>query len=400
MAREVVIVDAVRTPLGKRGGALSGRHPVELLAHVLRAMVDRVGVDPALVDDVIVGCVTQVGAQSNNIARSAVLAAGWPETVPACTIDRQCGSSQQAIHFAAQAIAAGANHIVVAAGVESMSQVPMFSNITGETSDPYGEDLRARYLERDSFGHKGLIQQGIAAELLVDAWKLTRDELDAFSLGSHTKSAAARDSGRFDAEIAPIARRARGEATDGELLTADEGIRSTSLAKLAALKPVFLEAGGRITAGNASQISDGAAALTLMDTDTAERLGLQPLARLAGYSVRGGDPITMLEVPIEATRHLLGRCGRDIDDIDLFEVNEAFAPVVLAWQRALAVDPMKVNVNGGAIALGHPLGASGARLMVTLVHQLVRSGSGLGLQSICEAGGMANATLIEAVASS
>jgi acetyl-CoA acyltransferase len=344
--------------------------------------------------------VTQVGAQSNNIARSAVLAAGWPETVPACTIDRQCGSSQQAIHFAAQAIAAGANDIVVAAGVESMSQVPMFSNVTGEISDPYGDDLRARYLERDSFGHKGLIQQGIAAELLVDAWKLTRDELDEFSLGSHTKSAAARDGGRFDAEIVPIARRARGETTDGELLTADEGIRSTSMAKLAALKPVFLETGGRITAGNASQISDGAAALTLMDIDTAERLGLRPLARLAGYSVRGGDPITMLDVPIEATRQLLARCGRDVDDIDLFEVNEAFAPVPLAWQRALAVDPVKVNVNGGAIALGHPLGASGARLMVTLVHQLVRTGHGLGLQSICEAGGMANATLIEAVASS
>jgi acetyl-CoA acyltransferase len=398
MTREVVIVDAVRTPLGKRNGALSGRHPVELLAHVLGAMADRVGFDPALVDDVIVGCVTQVGAQSNNIARSAVLAAGWPETVPACTIDRQCGSSQQAIHFAAQAIAAGANDIVVAAGVESMSQVPMFSNITGEISDPYGNDLRARYLSRDSFGHKGLIQQGIAAELLVDAWKLTREELDEFSLRSHTRSAAARDEGRFNAEIVPIARRVRGEMTDGELLTTDEGIRSTSMARLAALTPVFLETGGRITAGNASQISDGAAALTLMDTGTAERLGLQPLARIAGYSVRAGDPITMLDIPIEATRHVLARCGRHVDDIDLYEVNEAFAPVVLAWQRAISADPAKVNVNGGAIAMGHPLGASGARLMVTLVHQLVRRGSGLGLQAICEAGGMANATLIEALA--
>jgi acetyl-CoA acyltransferase len=397
MPRDVVIVDAVRTPLGKRNGQLSGWHPVELIAHVLRAVVDRVGLDPALVDDVVVGCVTQVGAQSNNIARSAVLAAGWPETVPATTVDRQCGSSQQAIHFAAQSIAAEANDIVVAAGIESMSQVPMFSNITGGVSDPYGEVVRARYLERDSYGNKGLIQQGIAAEVVADNWKLTREQLDELSLASHSKAAAARDHGRFNREIVPIARKTRDSAVGGDLVTADEGIRDTSMEKLATLKPVFLESGGRITAGNSSQISDGAAALLLMSADMAKSLGLRPLARLAGYAVRGGDPITMLEVPIDATRHLLDRTGLQVGDIDLFEINEAFAPVVLAWQQALAVDPAKVNTNGGAIALGHPLGASGARLMVTLVHQLARSRARFGLQAICEAGGMANATLIEAV---
>jgi acetyl-CoA acyltransferase len=398
MPRDVVIVEAVRTPLGRRNGALSGWHPVDLTAHVLRALVDRVGLDPVLIEDVIVGCVTQVGAQSNNVARSAVLAAGWPESVPACTVDRQCGSSQQAIHFAAQSIAAGANDIVVAAGVESMSQVPMFSNIIGEVSDPYGETVRSRYGDRNSFGHQGLIQQGIAAELLADTWKLTREQLDEFALASHVKSAATRDGGLFGGEIVPITRKIRGSEDDGAVsVTADEGIRDTSLQKLAALQPVFLSPNGRITAGNASQISDGAAALLLMGADTAEAHGLRPLARLANYSVRGGDPIAMLDVPIEATRAVLRRAKLVVGDIDQFEINEAFAPVVLAWQQALTVDPDKVNVCGGAISLGHPLGASGARLMVTLVHQLVRAGGRFGLQSICEAGGMANATLIEAI---
>jgi acetyl-CoA acyltransferase len=398
MPRDVVIVEAVRTPLGRRNGALSGWHPVELTAHVLRALVDRVGLDPVLIDDVIVGCVTQVGAQSNNVARSAVLAAGWPESVPACTVDRQCGSSQQAIHFAAQSIAAGANDIVVAAGVESMSQVPMFSNITGEVSDPYGEAVRSRYSDRNSFGHQGLVQQGIAAEWLADKFKLSREQLDEFALASHVKSAAARDAGVFGEEIVAITRKIRGAEDDQvDAVTADEGIRATSLEKLAALKPVFLSPDGCITAGNASQISDGAAALLLMGADTAEAHGLQPLARLANYSVRGGDPIAMLDVPIDATSAVLRRAKLAVGDIDQFEINEAFAPVVLAWQQALAVDPDKVNVCGGAISLGHPLGASGARLMVTLVHQLVRAGGRFGLQSICEAGGMANATLIEAV---
>ncbi len=398
MPRDVVIVEAVRTPLGRRNGALSGWHPVDLTAHVLKALVDRVGLDPVLIEDVIVGCVTQVGAQSNNVARSAVLAAGWPESVPACTVDRQCGSSQQAIHFAAQSIAAGANDIVVAAGVESMSQVPMFSNIIGEVSDPYGETVRSRYGDRNSFGHQGLIQQGIAAELLADTWKLTREQLDEFALASHVKSAATRDGGLFGEEIVPITRKIRGSEDDGAVgVTADEGIRDTSLQKLAALQPVFLSPNGRITAGNASQISDGAAALLLMGADTAEAHGLRPLARLANYSVRGGDPIAMLDVPIEATRAVLRRAKLVVGDIDQFEINEAFAPVVLAWQQSLTVDPDKVNVCGGAISLGHPLGASGARLMVTLVHQLVRAGGRFGLQSICEAGGMANATLIEAI---
>jgi acetyl-CoA acyltransferase len=398
MPRDVLIVEAVRTPLGRRNGALSGWHPVELTAHVLRALVDGVGLDPVLIDDVVVGCVTQVGAQSNNVARSAVLAAGWPESVPACTVDRQCGSSQQAIHFAAQSIAAGANDIVVAAGVESMSQVPMFSNITGEVSDPYGQAVRSRYSDRNSFGHQGLIQQGIAAEWLADKFKLSREQLDEFALASHVKSAAARDTGVFGEEIVAITRKIRGAEDDQvDTVTADEGIRDTSLQKLAALKPVFLSPDGCITAGNASQISDGAAALLLMGADTAEAHGLRPLARLANYSVRGGDPIAMLDVPIEATRAVLRRAKLVVGDIDQFEINEAFAPVVLAWQQALAVDPDKVNVCGGAISLGHPLGASGARLMVTLVHQLVRAGGRFGLQSICEAGGMANATLIEAV---
>jgi acetyl-CoA acyltransferase len=397
MSREVVIAGAVRSPLGKRNGALSGWHPVELTAHVLRALAERTGLDPALVEDVIVGCVTQVGAQSNNIARSAVLAAGWPESVPGCTVDRQCGSSQQAIHFAAQSIASGAQEIVVAAGIESMSRVPMFSNITDHGGDPYGDAVRSRYAGRDSFGNKGLVQQGIAAELLVDTWKLSRDQLDEFSLRSHLRSAAARDDGQFDAEIAPLTRKTHETAADGTLVTADEGIRETSLEKLSALNPVFLKQGGRITAGNASQISDGAAALLLMSRAKADELRLRPLARLAGYSVRGGDPVAMLDVPIDATRDLLARSGLNVDDVDLFEINEAFAPVVLAWTQALAADPAKVNVCGGAISLGHPLGASGARLMVTLVHQLLRTGGRFGVQSICEAGGMANATLIEAV---
>jgi acetyl-CoA acetyltransferase family protein len=398
MPRDVVIVEALRSPLGRRNGALSGWHPVELTAQVLRGLAESTGLDPVLIDDVIVGCVTQVGAQSNNIARSAVLAAGWPESVPGCTVDRQCGSSQQAIHFAAQSIAAGANDIVVAAGVESMSQVPMFSNITGEVSDPYGEDVRSRYIDRDSYGNKGLIQQGIAAERLVDAWKLTRERLDEFALASHAKSASARDGGLFDREIAPLPRKTRGGQDDETVnVVADEGIRDTSLEKLAALPPVFLQPDGRITAGNASQISDGAAALLLMGADTAAAHGLQPLARLVNYSVRGGDPIAMLDVPIAATRDVLRRAKLSINDVDEFEINEAFAPVVLAWQDALAVDPDTVNLCGGAISLGHPLGASGARLMVTLVHQLRRTGGRFGLQSICEAGGMANATLIEAL---
>jgi acetyl-CoA acyltransferase len=398
MARDVVIVEALRSPLGRRNGALSGWHPVELTAQVLRGLPESTGLDPVLIDDVIVGCVTQVGAQSNNIARSAVLAAGWPESVPGCTVDRQCGSSQQAIHFAAQSIAAGANDVVVAAGVESMSQVPMFSNITGEVSDPYGEEVRSRYIDRDSYGNKGLIQQGIAAERLVDAWKLTRERLDEFALASHVKSASARDGGLFDREIVPLPRKTRGAQNDETVnVVADEGIRDTSLEKLAALPPVFLQPDGRITAGNASQISDGAAALLLMGADIAAAHGLQPLARLVNYSVRGGDPIAMLDVPIAATRDVLRRAKLSIDDVDEFEINEAFAPVVLAWQDALAVDPDTVNLCGGAISLGHPLGASGARLMVTLVHQLRRTGGRFGLQSICEAGGMANATLIEAL---
>ena len=400
MPHDVVIVDAVRTPNGKRNGSLSGWHPADLTGHVLRALADRIDLDPALVDDVMVGCVTQVGEQSNNIGRSAVLAAGWPETVPACTVDRQCGSSQQALHFAAQSIAAGANDVVVAAGVESMSGTPMFSNITGERSDPYGPTVHARYAERDSFGRTGLIQQGIAAELMVDRFQLTRDELDLFALESHTRAAAGRDSGLFDQEIVPVPRSSVRPPQDGSAgpLRSDEGIRETSMESLGKLNPVFLDTGGRLTAGNSSQISDGASAVLMMRAGRAKELGLTPMARIVAYAVSGGDPVTMLDVPIAATRRVLDRAGLGVDDIDLFEINEAFAPVVLAWRHELGADPMRVNARGGAIALGHPLGASGTRLMTTLVHQLAQTGARYGLQSICEAGGMANATVIEHIA--
>jgi acetyl-CoA acetyltransferase family protein len=394
-----VIVDAARTPIGRRFGSLSGWHPAELAAEALRGIVDRTGLDPTLVEDVIVGCVTQVGAQSTNIARSAILAAGWPEEVPGTTVDRQCGSSQQAVHFAAQGVMAGAYDVVVAAGIECMSTVPMFSNAVGNLGDPYGPVLAARYAHRETFGHRGIVEQGVSAELLVERWGLDRTELDGFALESHRRAAAARDTGRFDAELVPVEgkRRDRDDAEHVEpcaALTADEGIRDTSLEKLADLKPVFLPS-GQITAGNSSQISDGAAAVLIMAEERAEALGLPPLARFVGFGVVGSDPIEMLTGPIPATRKVLDGAGIGIDDVDLYEVNEAFAPVPMVWARELGADPERLNVNGGAIALGHPLGASGARLLVTLVHELQRRGGRYGLQAICEGGGMANATLIE-----
>jgi acetyl-CoA acyltransferase len=393
---EAVIVDAVRTPLGKgkQGGALSGVHPVDLLAHPLAALLERTGVDAALLDDVIVGAVSQVGEQGVNVARRGVLAAGFPERVPATTVDRQCGSSQQAISFAAQGVVAGAYDLVIAGGVESMSRVPMGSSAAG-AEDLNGERLSARYPD-------GLVPQGIAAELIAARWGLDRRQLDEFGLRSQELAAAARDTGRFDREIAPI------KVDDGEggltVVSADEGIRSTSLEQLAALRPAFEhpdwterfpQIRWSVTAGTSSQLTDGAAAVLLASRERAEELGLPIRAIVRSTVVEGDDPLHMLTGVIPATRKLLDRAGLGIDDIDLFEVNEAFAPVVLAWAKETGADLDRVNVNGGAIALGHPLGASGTRLATTLVNAMEQRDARFGLQVMCEAGGMANATLYE-----
>lgn len=397
---EAVIVAAVRTPIGKRFGGLSGWHPVELAGEVLRALAERSQVPLDQIDDVIMGCVTQVNEQSTNIARNAVLAAGWPETIPAVTIDRQCGSSQQAVHFAAQAIRSGDMDVVVAAGVECMSTVEMFSNTPGgDLRAVYGKTVQDRYADREFAGVEGLVPQGLCAEMMAEKWQLSRKELDAYSLRSHQLAARARDEGRFTAEIVPVQRKVRDRAT-GEVtmfdegITADEPIRESTPEKLATLKPAFLD-GGVITAGNASQIVDGAAALLVMSDTKAAELGLAPLAVIRETTVVGDDPVLMLSAPIAATRKVLAKAGKTVDDIDLFEVNEAFASVVLAWQRELGAAWDRVNVNGGGISLGHPLGASGARLMVTLIHELARSGGRFGLQTMCESGGLANATIVE-----
>jgi acetyl-CoA acyltransferase len=389
MAGEALIVEAARTPVGRRGGMLAGWHPADLLAEVLSTLVERAGVDPAEVDDVIVGCVDQVGEQGVNVGRSAALAAGFPETVPATTIDRQCGSSQQAAHFAAQGIMAGAYDLVIAAGVESMTRVPMWSNIPDREA-VYGSRFRERY----GLGDDGFIDQGLSGEIIAEKWEITRPELDALALESHRRAAEATAAGRFDAEIVPIrVRRENGE----EVVTADEGIRpNTSLEALAGLKPVFRE-DGRLTAGNSSQISDGAGALLIASESAAARLGLRPIARFHSFALAGVDPVEMLSGPIPATRKVLDRAGLDLDDIELAEVNEAFASVPLAWARELGADMGRMNVNGGAIALGHPLGGTGARLMTSLVHEMRRRGARYGLQTMCEGGGMANATILELV---
>lgn len=380
--REAVIVEAVRTPIGKRNGRLSQWHPIDLLAYTLVELIRRAGIDPASIDDVIAGCYSQIGEQSMNIGRNAALAAGFPESVPGTTVDRQCGSSQQAIHFAAQGVMSGAYDIVIACGVESMSRVPMGSSAQGP-GQPSSPRLMARYTG-------GLIGQGLSAEAIARKWGLTRADVDAFSLESHQRAARATDEGRFAQEIVPVP-----VGSDGALMTVDEGIRrDTSLDKLANLKTPF-QSDGLVTAGNASQISDGAAAVLVMGRDVAERLGLRPRARFAAFAVCGDDPILMLTAPIPATRRALSKAGLTLQDIDRIEINEAFASVVLAWQRELGADLARVNVNGGAIALGHPLGCSGARLMTTLLHALERSGGRYGLQTMCEYGGMANATLIE-----
>ena len=383
--RDAVIIGAVRSPVGRRNGGLAGLHPVDLSAQVLDGLVERAGIDPGLVEDVIWGCVTQVGEQALNVGRQAVLAAGWPEEIPATTVDRQCGSSQQAVHFAAAGVVAGHYDVVVAGGVESMTRVPMFSNVIPGPGEPVSPGLRARYGD-------SLVPQGISAELIAEKWAITRDEADRISLTSHERAAAARAAGRFEAEIVPVTV----PAPDGPVtLTSDEGIRpDSSLEKLGALRPVFQET-GIVTAGNSSQISDGAAALLISTSDVARRLNVRPLARLHAFSVVGVDPVTMLTGPVPATQRVLDRSGLKLSDIGAFEINEAFATVLSVWQREIGADPAQVNPNGGAIALGHPLGASGARLMTTLVHHMVATGALFGLQSMCEGAGMANATILE-----
>ena len=385
-----VIVDAVRTPGGKRNGALENWHAVDLASEALGALQARNDLDPALVDDVIMGCVMQVSEQSLNVARNAVLAAGWPESVPATTVDRQCGSSQQAIHFAAQGVIAGAYDIVVAAGVESMTRTPMGSSIVPGLGMPFGPRMVDRYAERG-----GLVNQGISAEMIADHFGISRDELDRYSLGSHERAARATAQGRFEREIVPVAVRGDGGEETGVILTADEGIRpDTSLDALGRLKPAFTP-DGKVTAGNSSQITDGASAVLIVSEERANALGLTPKARLVAFALAGVDPVMMLTGPIPATRSVLERAKLSLDDVDLFEINEAFASVVLAWEREIHPDMGKVNVNGGAIALGHPLGATGGKLMATLVHELDRSGGRYGLLTMCEGGGLANATLIE-----
>jgi acetyl-CoA acetyltransferase family protein len=382
-----VIVDVLRTPLGRRNGKLKDQHPVDLAALVLREIVERNGVDPALIEDVIMGCVMQVGEQGINIARNAALAAGFPETTVGTTIDRQCGSSQQAAHFAAQGVMAGAYDVVIAAGVENMTRVPMGASVAeGKYGFPFGPMMTGRY--------PNLVPQGISAEMISEKWGISREENDAFAVQSHLRAAKATEEGRFEREILPLTIK----TDDGEeIMTRDEGIRPDSnIEKLATLKPAFKE-DGVITAANSSQITDGAAAVLIMSEEKARELGLTPRARFHTFALAGVDPVMMLTGPIPATAKVLERAKMTIDQMDLIEINEAFAPVVLSWEKEHHPDMSKVNVNGGAIALGHPLGCSGARLMTTLVNELERTGGRYGLQTMCEGGGMANATIIERV---
>ena len=386
--REAVIVDAVRTPGGKRNGKLQDWHAVDLAAHVLKAIEDRTGIDPAIVDDVIMGCVMQVGEQSLNIGRNAVLAAGWPESVLATTVDRQCGSSQQALHFAAQGVIAGAYDVAIAAGVEVMTRTPMGASVVKGMGFPFSETMQSRYEET------GLPPQGIGAEMIADEYGFSRQDLDAFGAESQRRAAVATSEGRFENEIVPVPVQIDGQT---EMMTADEGIRlDTTAESLSKLNPAFRE-DGKVTAGNSSQITDGASAVLVMSAEKAAELGLRPRAKFHSFALAGADPVTMLKGPIPATEKVMARSGLTLDDIDLFEVNEAFASVVLAWQKEHGTDLSKTNVNGGAIALGHPLGCSGTKLMATLLNELERTGGRYGLQTMCEGGGMANATIIERV---
>ncbi len=376
--RDAVIVDAVRTPTGKRNGGLSGVHSADLSAHVLRALVERTGIDPAVVDDVVWGCVSQIGEQTFDIARTAVLSAGWPESVPGTTVDRQCGSSQQAVHFGAAGVISGQYDVAVAGGVEVMSRTPMGSTFT---ASPLGADYVDRY-------GADFPNQGIGAEQIAESYGLSRAQLDEYALRSHERAAAARDEGRFDAQLAPV-------TTDDGVVSADEGIRTGStLEGLAGLRPAFLPE-GRITAANSSQISDGAAALLVMTSERAQLLGLTPIARIHTAVLSAVAPMPMLHAPMPATVKAFARSGLSVSDIGAYEVNEAFASVPLAWLADIDADDKTVNPNGGAIALGHPLGGSGARLMTTLVHHMRDNGIRYGLQTMCEGGGQANATVLE-----
>jgi acetyl-CoA acyltransferase len=387
--REAVIVEAVRTPVGKKEGELAGWHPVDLLAEVLRAAVERTGLDPSQVDDHITGCVSQTGEQAINIARNAWLAAGLPEEVPAVTIDRQCGSSQQSAHFAAQGVISGAYDLVIASGVESMTRVPMGITAQQGPGFPFSQKLMDRY-------EGGLVPQGVSAEIIAERWDLSRGELDDFGARSHERAAAATEDGKFENEILPI--KVDGESGP-ELFERDEGIRFPVDREKMATLPTPFKDGGVVTAGNSSQISDGAAALVIASREKAEELGLNPRARFHSFALAGVDPITMLTGPIPATRKVLDRAGLRLDDISAVEINEAFASVVLAWKKELEIPDdwfeANVNPNGGAIALGHPLGASGAKLMATLLNELDRRQARYGLQTMCEGGGESNATVIE-----
>jgi acetyl-CoA acyltransferase len=385
--QSAVIIDIIRTPGGKRNGQFREWHPVSLAALVMNALIERNGLDSALIDDVIMGCVMQVGDQSLNIARNSILAAGWPDSVPGTTIDRQCGSSQQAMHFAAQGVMSGAYDVVVAAGVESMTRVPMFSSI-GDNGNPWPSEQLARYriLEPPN--------QGIGAEMIADEYNLSRLDLDEFSALSQHRASIATEEGRFEKEIVPVP---VDFGSGIELRVRDEGIRSeTTTETLADLKPAFKE-GGKVTAGNSSQICDGASAALIMSAERAMQLGLRARARFHAFAVAGADPVTMLKGPIPATRKILEKSELALDDIDIIEINEAFASVVLAWQKEMGADLSKVNPNGGAIALGHPLGSSGTKLMATMLNELERTGGRYGLQIMCEGGGMANATIIERI---
>jgi len=381
---DAVIVAAVRTPVGKRNGGLSGVHPVDLSAHVLNALAERAGVSPEVVDDVIWGCVSQVGEQTFDIARNAVLAAGWPLSVPGVTVDRQCGSSQQSVHFAAAGLVSGQYDVVVAGGVESMSRVPMGSSIGSQPGvNPSGSGLHTVF-------HDVFPNQGVGAEMMVERWGFTRTQLDEYSLASHAKAAAAIDQGRFAGQITRV------KLEDGTVIDTDEGVRrGGTLESMAALKPAFKKPDGTIHAGNSSQISDGSAALLMMTSEKARELGLTPLARVHTAVLAADDPVIMLTAPIPATKKALKKSGLTVDDIGVFEVNEAFSPVPIAWLTEIGADPAKLNPNGGAIALGHPLGGSGARIMTTMLHHMVDNGLRYGLQTMCEGGGQANATILE-----
>ncbi len=380
-----VIVDAVRTAGGKRNGKFKDIHAVDLAAEVLKALRDRNDLDPSVVDDVIMGCVMQVGEQGLNIGRNAVLAAGYPESVPATTVDRQCGSSQQSIHFAAQGVMSGAYDVVIAAGVENMSRVPMGASVANGPGMGFGPTMIERYKAAG-----GLVPQGISAELIADKWGISREDMDRFGAQSHQRAARATAEGRFQNEIVPVM------GADGQMVLSDEGIRPDStMETLGKLKPAFIPETGRVTAGNSSQITDGASAVLIMSEERAKQLGLKPRARFVSFALAGDDPRLMLTAPIPATTKALAKAGLTMGDIDLTEINEAFASVVLAWEKEHHPDMSKVNVNGGAIALGHPLGCSGAKLMATLLNELERTGGRYGLQTMCEGGGMANATIIE-----